>query len=646
MRISSRRILWKKPGHAGWWSGLGLAAATALMLFTAPAGVLAQDATEPAAVNATTWYVNGAGGTDGNCNTASAPCRTIQAAVDRAASGDTILVAGNAGGIVYTFGGSNSCMSDLGADAVVCIANKKLTLRGGYAPGNFTAYAPAQNRTIIDGQGQYRGLVAQGYGNVGGTTLDMSGFVVRNSVGTFISKRSGPGADFAFGGGMRIESVGALTLRDMLFDANRAVGADRTSAVGGTGGGGGLYVGITAAATLQNVQFTNNVAQGGSGGGRGGYGQGGAILATQSTLTLDNVVFEKNIARAGNTGGAGEVNDRQRADAHGGATAFYTNSKVTFNNVTARNNQAIGGNAATYAGGGFGGALYGEVVQVTINGADIRSNISQGGTAENGHLGSGGGIMFFDSTLNVNRAVIVANVAQGGTGRSGQWGGPNGGGISVSGTQEVGSNFTLANSIVAANKALRTTGAQAMGGGGGGLWIQASNALLDHVTIADNQLGGGNGLSGAGVLLLETGSRASSVTFRNSLITGHNGGDGSAVEVFRRNTATFSGGIFFNNSWNTSRDNPNMSANSGTINGANTMTNADPQYVAPGNLDYHLKSSSPARNKAAGSQQTVDVDNDPRSDGSPDYGADEYVNREPQGLPAGRVRLFMPRIAR
>jgi hypothetical protein len=653
--FSSSATTSRQPRRLAWGLGAGLA----LLQVFAPAAVLAQDAAgaavvpavnpavDPNAATAAVWYVNGDGGSDSAaCNTAGSPCRTIQSAVDRAASGDTILVAGSSGGIVYTFGGDNSCTNDLGATAVVCIANKKLVLRGGFDAGSFGSYAPAQNLTIIDGQRQHRGVAIQGYGNPGGTVVDMAGFTIRNGYGPLIPRRSAPGADFAWGGGMRVETVGALVLSDMIFDANRAVGSDRTSAAGGTGGGGGLYLGETTAA-LDNVRFTNNLAQGGSGSARGGYGQGGALLGTKTNLTASNVVFQNNIARAGSTGGSGEASDGQRADGHGGGAAFYVDSKVTFYNVTARTNQAIGGNAATNGGGAFGGGIYGEAVEITINGATIAGNEAKGGTAENGYIGSGGGIMTFQTTLNVNQARILANIAQGGNGRSGLWGGPNGGGITVSSTQDRGSRLLLTNSVVAGNKALRGEGSRIMGGGGGGLWIQASDATIDHSTIADNQLSPSM-LFGQGVLLIQTGSRAANVTFRHSLITGHTGTGGAAVDALSGNTVTFAGGLFYDNKWNTSQGNPNLGQNVGAFNGVNTMGTADPQYVAPGasEYDYHIRASSPARDKAAGSQQPVDIDNQSRGDGSPDYGADEYVDTRPQGLPPGRVKLFMPGIRR
>ncbi len=609
--------------------------------------VPAADSVDPAAATAATWYVDGSSGTDGAaCNSAGSPCRTIQDAINRAGSGDTILVAGNASGIVYTFAAASPCTNGLGANIVACVNDKKLTIRGGYTPGSYASYAPSQNLSIIDGQGKNRGVAVLGFSNVPGTTLDIGGFTVRNGYGTGIGKRSGVGSYFGFGGGMLVENAGAVTLRDMVFDSNRAVGGDRGSGEGGAGAGGGASF-HTATVNLENVRFTNNQAQGGAGAERGGYAQGGAIFTYNTTLTGSGVWLENNIAQAGNTGGSGRASDGQRADALGGAASFSQGSKITLNNVTVRGNQGYGGNAATYAGGAFGGGFFGEEAEININGADIVGNLAKGGAADNGWIGSGGGISAIHSTLNVNRARILANTAQAGNGRSGEWGPPNGGGITISWVAgDRPSLFTLSNSFVAGNKASRGEGAKITYGGGGGLWIQATDATLDHATIANNQLGSGPGLYGQGVLLINTGDRGANVTIRNSLVTGHTGDAGSAVEVFSKNTVTFAGGLFAANTWNTSRGNPNQGQNIGTINGQDTMGTADPLYMSVGAPDYnyHIQSNSPARNKASGSQQKVDIDNEPRSDGSPDYGADEAAGA-PQGLPSGRVKAFLPRIS-
>ena len=57
------------------------------------------------------------------------------------------------------------------------------------------------------------------------------------------------------------------------------------------------------------------------------------------------------------------------------------------------------------------------------------------------------------------------------------------------------------------------------------------------------------------------------------------------------------------------------------------MQNGNPRYqnsAAP-NYDYHIKTDSAARNKVSGNSQPVDFENQARTDGQSDYGADEWA---------------------
>lgn len=570
--------------------------------------------------DAAVWYVNGSSGADGNCNTAAAPCRTIQSAIDRAANGDTILVAAG----TYTFAGGSSCTAETGTPSVVCVFSKRLVMRGGFASGNFNSYNPAQNPTIIDGQGQNRGVFVLSYSG-GGAALDMAGFTVRNGLGVGIGKRPGEDAYFGFGGGMFVENAGSVVLKDMRFESNRAVGSDRGSGPGGTGSGGALSFRTTNSAYLENVVFTGNQARGGSGGERGGGGHGGALYTFGSTVTGSDLTFTDNLAQSGNSSGSGQSGDGERADAFGGAAAFQINSTIRLEGVTARNNRAIGGNAGVYAGGGFGGAFMGEQANISIVGANISGNLAQGGNAQNGWFGNGGGVMAIHSGVSIDRAYIIGNTARGGNGSGGDWGLPNGGGVMVTWTNpSYGSELTVANSIIAANQAVTGQGREIVIGGGGGLWIQATNAVIDHSTIAANVLSGG-GLFGAGIQALNTGSKGANVTIRNSLLTDHRSDVGSAVDTLTVSTVTFADGLFYNNTYNTSNDNPIVGGNRGTVNGLGSMGSANPQYVSPGGPDYNYRitAGSPARNKVTNVTRTVDIDNQQR-DAQPDFGADEY----------------------
>lgn len=579
-----------------------------------------------ASANAVIWYVDGNRGSDGTCNTSSAPCRTIQAAVDRAASGDVILVAGSAGGTVYTFAGANGCTNEVGATAVVCVLRKQLTIRGGYASGNYSTYAPFQNITVIDGQGRNRGVFVLSYNSPGSTALELDGFTVRNGLGMGIGKRPGEDNFFGFGGGMFVEYAGTIVLRDVTFSNNTALGNVRTSGYGGAGSGGGASFRSTGKVTLDNVRFANNQAVGGAGATRGGLGLGGGIYSFQTTIVGSRLAFDSNLAQGANSAGNGE--DNGRAEGFGGAASFETGSNVTLTRLTAVNNRTVGGNAAVNAGGGFGGAFMAEQAALALNNANIIGNMAQGGNAQTGYFANGGGVMAINSTVSINQSVVALNTAQGGNGTSGKFGVPNGGGVMVSWTAGAASRLTMTNVIVAANRAYKGTGAQVEIGGGGGLWIQATDANLDHVTVADNSLTPGIGMLGQGFFILNTGSRGANVTIHRSLITGHNGGEGSAVEVLKGNTTTFDGGLFHGNRWDTSATYPVVvgGGNAGVINGLSSMQQADPQYLAPGasKYDYHIQSGSPARNKVSGNSLGVDVDGQARNDGSADWGADEY----------------------
>jgi hypothetical protein len=630
MSTTPNPLSWiRKQGHriSGW--GLVALIVAAIMLLP-PGTVAAQNGdASPAAADATTWHVDGQSGADGgSCGTSAAPCRTIQAAVNKAASGDTILVAGSAGGIVYTFAGANGCTNETGTNSVVCVLKKQLTLRGGYAAGNWSSSDPSQNRTIIDGQGRNRGIFVLSYNAPSATSLTLEGVTVRNGYGVGIGKRPGADAWYGFGGGMFVEYAGSIVVRNALFENNKAVGSDRSSGAGGVGAGGAMSYRNARSVTLENVTFQGNQAQGGSGAARGGSAHGGALFTFATTLTGNGLVFRDNLAQAGSSGGNGESGGR--ADALGGGGNFQEDSKVTLSNVQASGNRAVGGNAAVNPGGGFGGAFEGERADVTIADADMRNNTAEGGDGQNGWFGNGGAVMVIDSTLNLARVVVVGNTAQGGNGTSGKFGVPNGGGVMSSWvTDGTTARLNITNSIIAANKAIKGSGAQIEIGGGGGLWIQATTAVLDHVTVADNDIIGGIGMLGQGFFILNTGTRrGADVVIRRSLITGHNGAEGSAVEVVKSNKVTFEGGLFHGNTWDSSATYPAIAAGDrGAINGLGTMQNGDPRYQTPSApaYDYHIKADSAARNKVSGNSQPVDFENQARNDGQSDYGADEYA---------------------
>ncbi len=587
-----------------------------------------QSALMTAQAAARTWYVATTGWDGAGCGTSVQPCASIQYAVNQASNGDTLLVAAG----TYVFNRNNDpCSATLGSTAVVCIINKQVTILGGYATANWTYANPSANLTVIDGQSTYRGVWVTMTGPA--TSLRMEGFTIRNGIARGMPARPGDQSIFAFGGGMYIE-LSLVTLRNIVFDSNQSVGENTNLRYGGAGAGGGLAI-LSApnGSSLEWLTFKNNVARGGSGLERGGYAIGGGLFTYNSTiLTARYLTFTGNSAIAGSASGSGiDSVTGELADGQGGGAAFQVGSNVVLQNVTAINNNATGG-AAPFGngGGGFGGGLYAEIATLTVYDALVTNNVAQGGNGVNAAtltsaagLAEGGGVLAFNSNFTLERASVINNTARGGTGQV-YMGSAGGGRIAIvrlSGS----STSALTNAIIADNLATLGGGTNnSVGGGGGGLWLQGTDTSITHSTIARNRLGNAS-MGGQGVLLLNYGAATPTVAnIAYSIIAEHsNSNNESALRVAPNNTANLTRGLWAGNTLLS-----NVGANlgsAGTLNGANTMLSASSAgFVSPGapNYDYHLQSTSPAKDQAVGSATPMDVDGFARN--FPDIGAAEW----------------------
>jgi Zn-dependent metalloprotease len=240
--------------------------------------------TEIPAVAGTTWYVSNAGNDTNDCLSPATPCATINGAIGKAASGDTILVA------VGTYTGSGS--------EVVAIT-KSLSLIGGWGI-NFITQG---GTSIIDGQGVRRGVgtigspvlvdhftIQNGFSNnTGGGiynngTLSLSNSIVKGNVSN------------SMGGGI-FNSLGTLTISNTTVSSNTGVGGGgienfngnltiNNSAISGNNipdnyqGSGIETEGI---AILNNSTVSNN---------RGGRGAGISTIA--GTIILNNSTISDN----------------------------------------------------------------------------------------------------------------------------------------------------------------------------------------------------------------------------------------------------------------------------------------------------------------------------------------------------------------
>ncbi|MFQ5399318.1 MAG: Calx-beta domain-containing protein [Anaerolineae bacterium] len=236
---------------SAWVAGAGL---TAVLLFSL-AGKLE-------AAPTATLYVNAATGNDANdCLSAGTACRTVGAAVGKAASGDSIQIAA---GTYVEYG--------------ITISSKELTLTGAGA-GN----------TILDGGGNGRIFTIQSTTVISGVSIQNSR-IVTSSTNTFE----------VGGGAIQVGTFVVFTLRNSRVISNSTVGTggaifnngtlilENTDVLSNTadGPGGGIYNFIQGAITITNGTIGGNTAGGIYGGG----------IYTNQPLYLYNMTVRDNSA--------------------------------------------------------------------------------------------------------------------------------------------------------------------------------------------------------------------------------------------------------------------------------------------------------------------------------------------------------------
>ena len=289
---------------------------------------------------------------------------SIQAAVNAAASGDTIRVQAK------TFTGAN---------ATVNINAKSLTISGGW---NSTCTAQGSSRTVMDATG--RGdSVFEIYGGAGPLTTIIDLFELR-----------GGENDADFGGGLEIDNQNTVTLR-------RTYVTENDSNVGG-----GVHMSADAALNLEDESFVYlNNALAGDGGGV--YCSGGVINIRRDSYVgfFFFVTFPNNAS--GNGGGLYLDDCNAYLDGAGAEYAVIAGNTATngggiyaLNNsyiALGGSNAVIGVNSASNSGGGV----------YLAGAADLYA--TNGSISNNTASGLGGGVYATDdfSTLDMD-----LNVAQ------------------------------------------------------------------------------------------------------------------------------------------------------------------------------------------------------------------------------------------
>ncbi len=529
------------------------------------------------------------------CGSEAQPCRTIQYVVDIANSGDTIRLAAG----TYAGGGAAVVVIDSDSNSA-----KTLTIVGGYSLSDWNTSDPTTNFTLIDGQNTRRGVYIDARNR--GANLTLQGLTLQNG-------RVTGGGNNVTGGGIYCVNNGALSLFNVIVKNNVTQGsAGNINAV--AGGGVAAY---RCALSLQNVTFDSNQAIGGNTSPRGAQSLGGGLfVADGSSLGATNLTLTNNQAIAGSGGIGYGSNISDRADALGGGAAIML-STATINGLTATNNQIVAGSGSQYGGFADGGGLFFEGATATVSDGLISDNTSTGGASSgNGGEGEGAAIMAInkngnDSQLTLNRLTIVNNTATGGAGATA--GRSNGGAITLIGTQATATNLIIADNVANAG-----AGNDRWGGGGGVYISRGTNLTLNHATLARNSVF--STMLAPALLALD----GSTMTVNYSIIANHTGsgsGDGAVLALSGADRITLNYTLFSGNTLNIDPD------GSGIITNSNAQSGS-PAFVSPGspNFNYHLTNSSAAKDKAVGSTTSLDIDQDKRPFGSlNDLGADEFT---------------------
>ncbi len=279
---------------------------------TGPASLLGGRAPEELfSIQATTWYVNANTGSDGNtCLSAGAACKTIGAAVTKAANGDTIQIAAgtynehdiqldkdlallaagehntivDAGALGRIFQASMTVfVSDLRLQNGQTVAGNLFTEGGGAVLVGGGAHLTLQNVTMVDNHAL----------GEGGAVFNLGKLVLEN---TQVLSNTANG----LGGGLYNYNMGAITVTQSTLAHNTASGMfgggiyagglsltllDSTVTDNSAGSfGGGLGIIINGAAVLERVTLSSNRAASGA----ALFGQVGVITATNLTVSGNN----------------------------------------------------------------------------------------------------------------------------------------------------------------------------------------------------------------------------------------------------------------------------------------------------------------------------------------------------------------------
>ncbi|MBI5962993.1 MAG: M4 family metallopeptidase, partial [Chloroflexi bacterium] len=225
-----------------------------------------------------TYYVNISTGNDSNsCTSIAAPCKHIQEAINKAASGDVINVA--IGTYLFSTNGSPN----------VVIINKDITLSGGWN----TSFTSQNGASTIDGANTKNGILV-----ISGTVI-VENFIVQNSTS------SNSGAIYIVNGNFTLRKS---TLRNNvatssgagIFIDNGIINIINSTISGNTASwsGGAIYASnnISSSVNIQNSTIVYNTAP-----------TGGGIKQVNGTYNITNTILANNSSSASSPDCAGVI---------------------------------------------------------------------------------------------------------------------------------------------------------------------------------------------------------------------------------------------------------------------------------------------------------------------------------------------------
>jgi parallel beta-helix repeat protein len=335
-------------------------------------------------------YVAPDGADTGNdCTDSTAPCATVQHAVDASAPGDEIRVA--SGTYTDLHARSRNDITTTGVVTQVVYVSKTVSIRGGYTTTNWTTPDTDINTTTLDAQGQGRVLYVTGNISVAVEGLQITG---GDSTGL-----GGPYSLWNDGGGAYVISATVTFRNNRVFDNI------------GDNAGGGLHL-RSAHAVFSGNSVLSNTAR---------YNGGGIFLwGGQATLT-ENTISNNAISDFGS-----DLRTRSPYAPLGGGAVC--GGGIFLGGETTLTGNTITGNTADWDGGG---------VCSYYDASTLKDNLIADNTA-----GRRGGGMYMTDDVTMTGNIITGNTADG-----------DGGGLALSGgSYAEPADVLLTNNVVANNR--------------------------------------------------------------------------------------------------------------------------------------------------------------------------------------------------